>query len=60
VSAGGDLRRLQRSHLLPIGGTFIKSEAQPRVYWTKVSANTKVRIGHVGNTIIQLRSPAAT
>ena len=31
----------------PIGSTFIKPEAGQRVYWTKVSANTKVRIGHI-------------
>ena len=28
----------------PIGGTFIKPEARRWVYWTKVSANTKVRM----------------
>jgi hypothetical protein len=29
----------------PFGGTLIKPEAGQQVYWTKVSANTKVRIG---------------
>ena len=31
----------------PIGSTFIKPEAGQGVYWTKVSANAKVRIGHI-------------
>ena len=30
-----------------IGGTFMKPDAGQRVYWTKVSTNTKVRIGHI-------------
>jgi hypothetical protein len=32
----------------PIGGIFIKPKAKRRVYWTNVSANTKVWIGHTG------------
>jgi hypothetical protein len=42
----------------------MKPEAGQRVYWTKVSTNTKVRIGHIANkwcanTIVQLQSWAA-
>jgi hypothetical protein len=35
--------------IAPISGTSIKPEAQRRVYWTNVSANTKVGIGNMGN-----------
>jgi hypothetical protein len=30
-----------------IGGNFIRPEAGQRVHWTKVSTNTKVRVGHI-------------
>jgi hypothetical protein len=33
--------------IAPISGTTIKPEARRRVYWTKVSTNTKVGIGNM-------------
>ncbi|MGA9128310.1 MAG: hypothetical protein WB425_09240 [Terracidiphilus sp.] len=40
----------------PIGGTFIKPEAGQRVYWTKVSTNTKVQIGHIAKKVARTLS----
>jgi hypothetical protein len=39
-----------------IGGTFIKPEAQKWVYWTKVSGDTKVRVGHIAKTMARTLS----
>jgi hypothetical protein len=47
VSAGSEGAAVAALTTAPIGGTFIKPEAGQRVYWTKVSTNTKVRIGHI-------------
>jgi hypothetical protein len=34
--------------IAPITLTMIKPEARSRIYWTNVSINTKVWIGHLG------------
>jgi hypothetical protein len=32
----------------PISGRLIKPEARRQIYWTNVSINTKVWVGHLG------------
>jgi hypothetical protein len=39
-----------------IRGTFMRPETGQRVYWTKVSANTKVRVGHIAKRMVRTLS----